>query len=54
MKQKDVTILNIDDYMREQKVKGIRTIRWSKRCWAILRLFTKGSVYMGIKHYQRK
>ena len=52
---------NIDDYIREQKRKGVKEIRWSKYDYALLQEFIskngfefKGNVFMGIRHLCKK
>lgn len=63
MKQKDITMLNIDDYIREKARSGARKIIWGRnnglKCFyrfvnALNKTTFKqlhGIVFMGLRHY---
>lgn len=51
----DVTVINIDDFIRQEREKGAKEILWDHVGWAVLSVFAKGDfsspkVYMGMKH----
>ena len=56
--QFEVTIINIDDYIRQTTKRGKKSIYWDARCSEILRQFkpkiTDGDSYLGAKHYLRQ
>lgn len=61
MNKKDVTILNIDDFIRQEKREGRRVIHWPKKQAHILQQFepdfdvtNQGVLYMGVRHYYDK
>lgn len=66
IKLKDVTFLNVDDYVRERLRNGAKKIFWDKNGANLLKLFLinsgfqisssfpKGDIFMGIKHYKKK
>ena len=41
--KKNITEINIDDYIRNQKRKGIKILRWGKKEWGILKKFVKAA-----------
>ncbi len=63
----EINILTIDDYIREQKAKGRKTITWNKKDVKVFRKFIRitnldyrlphdypnGHMFMGIKHYKK-
>ena len=67
LKRSELTELNIDDYMRQEKKNGVRKITWSPKHAKLLRRFAKAmypgdslpnsfphrELYFGIKHYVR-
>jgi hypothetical protein len=69
MTQKDISISDVDDYIREQKKLGKKSIRWGangKRCFRYLvkatyaglnwhqpRKIFNGFKFMGVKHYSK-
>jgi len=68
--RKDITEATIDDYIREQKKLGKKSIRWSTKEWKILKYLVAassleelgfkpfkirhGGLFMGIKHLRTK
>lgn len=68
MKDKDITSINVDDYIREVIRKGINYVRWGKNgaehfknfAKAVLEFegyklpksFFSGFYFMGVKHYR--
>ena len=63
LKKREVSALNIDDYILQQKRKGVTKISWSTKAWNILYSFAVVHIpqsigseitYMGIKHYRHE
>lgn len=50
MKMEEVTLVSFDDYVRQQKVRGEKVIKWDESGWNILRQFTDMDFYLGMKH----
>jgi hypothetical protein len=52
---KQVTALNIDDFIRGAKSKGVFSIPWTEEQFAILQKFKPnlkdGDKYLGVEHY---
>ena len=69
MNDKDITAINVDDFIREKKLKNAKYIRWGKNGQKYFKNFVKslydfehyrypktffnGFTFMGIKHYKR-
>ena len=69
MKDKDITMFNVDDYIRERKRAGAKYIKWGTNGIKQFRRFARiiyhdisfrlphsfpsGHVFMGIRHYKK-
>ena len=69
MKDKEINAINVDDYMRDRKRAGAKSVRWGKNgavyfkgfvkalydaeCYKYPRTFFSGFLFMGLKHYLR-
>ena len=59
MKDKDITVMNVDDFIREKRRAKAKFIRWGKNGAKCLLKFVKadnvdyerGFLYLGIRHF---
>lgn len=43
IKYSDITVINVDDYLREQKRIGRKILVWDKKKWCILNKFVEAA-----------